>query len=628
MTTKEETAEAPEAPTFDALDLTTAVRSALDEIGYTHPTPVQLAAYGPAIEGKDIIVQARTGTGKTAAFAIPMVDRIISEEPGVQALVLAPTRELALQSSRELERIGKNRDLRTVAVYGGAAMGPQIDALEGGAQIVSGTPGRVLDHLRRGTLDPDKIKLLVLDEMDEMLSMGFAKELNAILELIPPRDKRQTMCFSATVDDSIKRHAERHMRDPEVISLSSDAVGAEQISHYVYMVTGKDRVGDLIQILENEDPESAIIFCNLRVETEQVASALQQAGFNADWLNGDLPQSEREKVMRRTREGKLRFLVATDVAARGIDISHLTHVINYSFPESTAVYVHRTGRTGRAGRTGCAISLVGPQELGRLYYLRLEYKIFPVERSLPSAGERRTRAEADRVALLDEAFPTARPADLTLARRLLTHPEAERIVGGLLQAFFGSQGDEETDEQAAAARRSREPRPVEEEEPEPRARERRSRGRDDDRGRRRGRDRDRDRSPEAEQSSDRDADRQERGGEERGGRRRSRRGDRDSDAPEASGDGDDREERDSGPPPALLYLAVGRKDGVRVGEVARLVRESCDLKRSEVGRIRLRDRYTHVEVPDDRLDDIVEQLKDETLHDKELAPERARSARS
>ncbi|HEX2679135.1 MAG TPA: DEAD/DEAH box helicase, partial [Polyangiales bacterium] len=417
----------PEAPAessgFASLNLSEEVRRALDEIGYTQPTPVQEATYPLAVDGKDIIVQARTGTGKTAAFGIPLVDKIVTTDPVVQALVLAPTRELALQSQREIARLGQHRRLQTVAVYGGAPMGKQIDDLRAGAQIVSGTPGRVLDHLKRGTLDASRMRVLILDEMDEMLSMGFAKELNAILELIPSREKRQTMCFSATVDGEVRRHAERHMNNPEVVSLSSDGAAASTISHSTYMVTGANRTGDLVRILEVEDPESAIIFCNMRSETERVAGALKQAGFNADWLNGDLPQKDRERIMQATRDGKLRYLVATDVAARGIDISHLTHVINYSFPESAAVYVHRTGRTGRAGRTGSAISLVSPDELGRLYYLRLEYKISPVERSLPTHGELKTQQEIDRITLLETAFVEPPAAnDLAVARRLLTHP--------------------------------------------------------------------------------------------------------------------------------------------------------------------------------------------------------------
>lgn len=611
MSTSETTEPIAERATFDSLPLSDEVRRALEDIGYVHPTSVQEATYEPAVEGKDIIVQARTGTGKTAAFAIPMCDRILTDEPAVQALVLAPTRELALQSARELDRIGKHKGIHTVPVYGGAPMGRQIQELEGGAQIVSGTPGRVLDHLKRGTLDPSRLRVLVLDEMDEMLSMGFARELNAILEMIPGPDKRQTMCFSATVDGDIRRTAERHMRDPLMVSLSSDAVGAEEITHYAYLVSGRDRIGDLIRILEIEDPESAIIFCNLRSETEKVASALQQAGFNADWLNGDLPQREREKVMSRTREGKLRYLVATDVAARGIDISHLTHVVNFSFPEATAVYVHRTGRTGRAGRTGCAISLVSPQELGRLYYLRLEYKIFPVERSLPTRGELRTRQEADRIALLEEAVAQGTSSeDRALARRLLTHPEAERIVGGLLHAFFGSKGGD-VDEQAAAARRARSTRSSDEEEVDSGEREearRTPRKRDPD-GERRSR---KERRP-RERRRDRDEERVQPREREPGTARES----------ERPGSLASPREVD-GRPAAILFLDLGRKDGVRVGEIARLLREVGELSRSEVGRIRVRDRHTFVDVPEDRIDALVERLQGEEVNDKVLSPERAK----
>jgi len=795
MTTSLSTATEPTpASGFADLHLSEPVLRALDEIGYSDPTPVQSATYPVAIAGRDVIVQARTGTGKTAAFGIPLVDRLVSPEPYVQALVLAPTRELAVQSQREIARIAQYKGLHTVAIYGGAPMGRQIEELHSGAQIVSGTPGRVLDHLRRGTLEPSRLKVLVLDEMDEMLSMGFAKELNAILELIPERGRRQTMCFSATVDGEVRRHAERHMQDPEMISLSSDAVAAEQISHQVYMVTGRDRVSDLVHVLEVEDPESAIVFCNMRSETERVATGLKQAGFNADWLNGDLPQRDRERIMASTREGRLRYLVATDVAARGIDISHLTHVINFTFPESAAVYVHRTGRTGRAGRTGSAVSLVGPEELGRLYYLRLEYKISPIERSLPTSGERKTRQEIDRIGLLESAVvapPSA--SDLAVARRLLTHPDGERILAGLLHTFFGTRQD--PDEEAAAARRSK-LRESGEVLPDTSADAGwRGEGRDRGRGRERDRDRparpgrprereaqersgpnnrerdtqERDRRrglrdatasvparpererPERERPEQRDRDRQDSARPERAGarlervrpesrdrqdgvraeqapaeasserprrerprwpgarpqdatsedatvppvtagrdaaeagavpdrseettpifaqaqqqadlgapdleptreleappprRREPRRARARSSAPPAPGNattpatdgallvGEPAEPDEENPGEAaahlegLLYLNLGKRDGVRVGEVARLLRDSCELSRSEIGRIRVRDRYTFVDVPEERLDTIISTLSGQVVHDKALAPERAKTAKT
>ncbi|HMI87947.1 MAG TPA: DEAD/DEAH box helicase, partial [Polyangiaceae bacterium] len=415
-------------PTFEILNLSKEMLEVLTSMGYTHPTPVQRAVFDPAVRGSDLVVQARTGTGKTAAFGLPIVETVVRRnQASVQVIVLCPTRELALQVSAELERLGRARNIKPVAIYGGAPMGRQIDALAAGAQVVVGTPGRVLDHLRRGTLDPTQIRMLVLDEADEMLSMGFERELSSILERLPK--SRQTLLFSATIPPDIERMARDRLREPEFITLSGDHVGALEVLHFVYL-SRADKLQALTRILEVENPESAIVFCNTKVETERVAEALERQGFTAAWLNGDLAQGEREQVMSSTREGRLRFLVATDVAARGIDISHLTHVINYDFPDSTERYVHRTGRTGRAGRTGTAISIITPKDIGNLYLLRLTYKIRPIEKQLPTAGELKTREEADLVQLLADAFLTvpAHPEDLALARRLFSHDSAEHIV--------------------------------------------------------------------------------------------------------------------------------------------------------------------------------------------------------
>jgi ATP-dependent RNA helicase DeaD len=449
-------------PTFDVLPLSAEVRRAIDEMGYRNPTPVQRAVFEAAAEGRSLVVQARTGTGKTAAFALPIVDRLVRPSvKGVQALALCPTRELALQVSREIEALGKYKGTKVVAIYGGAPMGKQVEALEAGAQIVAGTPGRVLDHLRHKTLDPAGIRVLVLDEADEMLSMGFARELNAILELLPK--SRQGLFFSATIPPDIERLANSQLKNPEFVTLSSDQVGALQISHFVYVMRQADKRDQLARIIEVEDPESAVVFCNTKDETERLAAALQDRGYDAEWLNGDLPQNDRERVMAKTREGKLRFLVATDVAARGIDISHLTHVINADFPESAEQYVHRTGRTGRAGRTGTAISIVGPKDIGALYILRLTYKIRPIEKRVPSATELKTRAEADVVTMFLEAFGkvTAHPDDLAIARRLLTHENSESIIAGLLRAHLGAReaSGEKPAQEAAEARRAKNPAP-------------------------------------------------------------------------------------------------------------------------------------------------------------------------
>jgi ATP-dependent RNA helicase DeaD len=453
---------APPAPTFDALPLSPDVREAIDALGYVNPTPVQLAVFEPATRGKSLVVQARTGTGKTAAFGLPIIDVLVRKnQANVQALILTPTRELALQVSRELEQLGKIRGTKIVAIYGGAPMGKQIEALEGGAQVVVGTPGRVLDHCRRGTLDTKNIRILVLDEADEMLSMGFAKELNAIIDHLPPGD-RQGLYFSATLPPDVERLANKHLKNPEYVTLSSDQVGALQLTHYVYLVRDSDKRQAILSIIEAEDPQSAVVFCNTKDETERVAELLKSRGYDADWLNGDLEQKERERVMSATREGKLRFLVATDVAARGIDISHLTHVINADFPESAEQYVHRTGRTGRAGRTGTAISVVGPKDVGHLYMLRLTYKIRPIERMLPTKGELKTRAEADIVTFLADAYAgrTADAMHLAVARRLFTHEQAESIVAGLLADHLGANAAPDPIQDAADARRAKNPPPA------------------------------------------------------------------------------------------------------------------------------------------------------------------------
>jgi ATP-dependent RNA helicase DeaD len=494
-------AETKPAPTFDALPLSADIRKAVDALGYTHPTPVQLAVFESASRGKSLVVQARTGTGKTAAFGLPIVDALVKKSTeGVQALILTPTRELALQVGREIETLGQFRGTKVVAIYGGAPMGRQITALEEGAQVVAGTPGRVLDHLRRGTLDPKNIRIFVLDEADEMLSMGFQKELNAIIEMLPK--ERQGLYFSATLPPDVERLANSHLKEPEWITLSSDQIGALELSHFVYLVREGDKRAALNRIIEVEDPQSAIIFCNTKQETEMLSESLKRAGYEADWLNGDLEQAARERVMAATREGKLRFLVATDVAARGIDISHLTHVINADFPESAEQYVHRTGRTGRAGRTGTAISIVGPKDVGHLYMLRLTYKIRPIERMLPTAGELRTRAEADMIAFLADAYATRTPdpQHLAVARRLLTDDRAEQVIAGLLADHLGASAAQD----AADARRAKNPPPVHEtremKADRPRREERSPRtlrdGEEPGEGRRergRGRDRDRDR---------------------------------------------------------------------------------------------------------------------------------------
>jgi ATP-dependent RNA helicase DeaD len=608
----------PLQTTFDAMNLSEPLRRALAEVGYQKPTAVQTAVFGPIANGRDVIVQSKTGSGKTAAFAIPVLDRLVQPEKRVQAMVLCPTRELALQVATEFARLGKHKATATTAIYGGASMSKQIDELQAGAQIVAGTPGRVLDHLRRGTLDVKGLRAIILDEADEMLSMGFAEELNAILEFIPPPGKRQALLFSATMPDSIQRLARRHLREPEFISLSTDNVAPTDITHCVYFVGNASRTTELARILEVEKPEGAIVFCNTKDETEKVSAELQRRGLDADYLNGDLEQASRERVLAALRSGKLQYLVATDVAARGIDISNLSHVINFGFPDSAEQYVHRTGRTGRAGRHGTAISLIGPKDIGNLYMLRLTYGIRPIERTLPSSAEEKTRREVERLNLLREAM-TSEPGDEAnaVAKRLLTHDDAERFVAFLVGEFFHMATRaavvQATAPAAAAVptpsapereKPAREPRPAREARP---ARE----GRDEARGRDR-------REPREARAAREQAESQARPAQPADEKPRR------VDVHHVEGGQPAAEYENAEEGMGEIRLAVGRRDGVRAGDIARLVRDKAGLQRRDMGRVFVRDRFTLVSVRDELLDQTLAALKDATLNDVPLAAERGR----
>ncbi len=339
----------------------------------------------------------------------------------------------------ELVRLGKFKQVQTAAVYGGASMEKQIAEMRF-ASVVAGTPGRVLDHLKRGNLKLKGLSVLILDEADEMLSMGFARELDEIMRFVPV--DRQTLLFSATIPEDIKRYAKRYMKEPEFLSLIEENVGADDVEHHYYMVSGVGRPRDLVQVIEYEEPDSAIIFTNTRKDSEIVANYLKRQGYNAEYLNGDLPQGERERIMKRTKDKDLRFLVATDIAARGIDISELSHVVNYILPESPEVYIHRTGRTGRAGNKGTAISLIGPREIGVYYYLKRIYNVALQEQSVPTQAEIELRREERRTeALIKEILDGVGPFDSGDAdmraqvMRVLEHDDAVEVVGALLHAF-------------------------------------------------------------------------------------------------------------------------------------------------------------------------------------------------
>ena len=421
---------------FVDMQLSEPLLRAITEKGYTNPTPVQAKAFGPVMAGRDLIVRSKTGTGKTAAFGLPLLEKISADDKQVRALILCPTRELAIQVAEELLQLAKYKGIKVAAIYGGASMKTQEDALEDGTQIIVGTPGRVFDHINRGNLKLEECTHAVLDEADEMLNQGFYEEVTRILDRLPKN--RQVLLFSATVPTDILNLIARYTTDAETLLLSGDVFTVEHIHHIRYDVSDAyPKPRNLIYILEMEAPSNAIIFCNTRDDTSLVTAVLNRNGFDAELLNGDLPQKERERVMGKVKRGEVAFMVATDIAARGIDISGLEYVINYSLPEDPAVYLHRVGRTGRIGNKGTAINLFSGRELATFTALEKKYGIKFDKREMPSPDvamqmwtERHVRE------IKDSASGSVFEGFLPLAGQLKLRPDADDNIAFLLKYFF------------------------------------------------------------------------------------------------------------------------------------------------------------------------------------------------
>lgn len=374
-------------PTVSIGDLPPRLKEAAARAGWTQLTPVQSRAMPYIMVGRPLMVQARTGSGKTGAFIMPIMELINKYEPKVQALVLVPTRELARQMVNEAVTLFGDSGLKVTAVYGGVGYKQQLDALREGTHLVVGTPGRILDHLLRKSMKLDDLKILVFDEADRMLSMGFYPDMRRLQDYLPR--SVYTCMFSATFPVTVRSLARQFMNEPEFLSLSHEQVHVAETTHQKVSVPSLEKDRILIRLIELENPDSAIIFCNTRQRVHYVAVVLQRFGYNAEELSGDLAQHDREKVMGKLRQGKLRFLVATDVAARGIDISDLSHVFQYEVPEDPEIYIHRAGRTGRAGAAGTAITLVGEfmeetliRRIGNQYNLTFEERPLPTEEEL------------------------------------------------------------------------------------------------------------------------------------------------------------------------------------------------------------------------------------------------------
>ena len=394
--------DTPATPGFEELGITGPVLKAIKDLGYETPSPIQAATIPTLLAGRDVVGMAQTGTGKTAAFALPVLERLDVSQKTPQALVLAPTRELALQVCEAFESYAsKMKGVHMLPVYGGQAYGVQLSALRRGVHVIVGTPGRIMDHLAKGTLDLSQLQYLVLDEADEMLKMGFAEDVEQILAQTPV--EKQVALFSATMPPQIRRLAQKYLRDPEEISIKSKTATGTNITQRYLVVSYAQKVDALTRILEVENFDGMIVFVRTKNETETLAEKLRARGYSAAAINGDVPQVQRERSVNQLKDGKLDILVATDVAARGLDVERISHVINFDIPTDTESYVHRIGRTGRAGRSGDAISFITPRERYLLKHIEKATRQVPTQMQLPSTEDVNTT----RLNRFDDAITTA-----------------------------------------------------------------------------------------------------------------------------------------------------------------------------------------------------------------------------
>ncbi len=430
---------------FEDLKLSKETMESISEIGFEEPTPIQISAIPLIMNGHDIMGQAQTGTGKTAAFGIPIVERCKGGKNPF-AIILEPTRELAVQVAQEINKIGKHKKISVLPVYGGSSLERQFKALKRGVDVVVGTPGRLIDHLNRKTLSLSDVQIVVLDEADEMLDMGFLEDMETILKETP--SERQTLLFSATIPQPIVNIAKRYMKNPQKLRVNTKEVIIPKIKQIFYEVREGDKINALSRLLDVEDPQLSIVFCHTKRDVDNVSTELDQMGYNAGALHGDFTQAKREEVMHKFKGGMLEILVATDVAARGLDIKDVTHVINYSIPQNPDSYVHRIGRTGRAGKSGIAITFVTPREYRHLHLIektamtKIDRKKLPSQEDVIKAREKTVFRDISQI-IEDGSYAGYVRAVKELSA---THP-AEDIAAAALYAAFGELQDKPAAEQ-------------------------------------------------------------------------------------------------------------------------------------------------------------------------------------
>ena len=598
LTSSEDTADAG----FSGLGLDSRLVGALAGLGYEEPTPIQREAIPPLLQGRDILAQAATGTGKTAAFALPLLHLVDTNAPArtrTRALILTPTRELAMQVAEAVHKYGKAMGIIALPIYGGSAMDTQIRALRRGVDVVVATPGRALDHIRRGTLVLDSVKIVVLDEADEMLDMGFAEDLEAILAATPT--ERQTALFSATVAPRIAQIARKHLRDPLTDRIDKAKVEPGQtakVRQVAYIVPRAHKMAALGRVLDIEQPTSAIIFCRTRTEVDELTETMNARGYRCEALHGGLSQDQRDRVMKKFRANKTDLLVATDVAARGLDIQHVSHVVNYDVPTSTEAYVHRIGRTGRAGREGVAISLAEPREHRMLRNIELATKSKIEIATVPTVADLRTRRlELTKASLREGILAGDLDAFRSIVEALADEFDVMDVAAAAVKQLELANGGS-ADEKEIPAVEPRRDRP-----------ERSERSGPPSRGDR----------PERTTTRFERADRPERA--ERSAP--SPRTDRPARAPES-----DRPARPARKPQwdvARLYVGAGRLARVRPGDLVGAIANELQLDASVVGAIQIQDKFSIVEVPDEIADDIIDALRNTTIKGKRVIVRRDRS---
>ncbi|MBY0491606.1 MAG: DEAD/DEAH box helicase [Gemmatimonadaceae bacterium] len=560
---------------FAALGIETRIAEALSALGYEEPTPVQRAAIPPLLDGRDVLAQAATGTGKTAAFSLPLLTRIANGQrsvDGPSVLILTPTRELAMQVAEAVHRYGKPLGIQALAVYGGASMELQVRALRRGVDVVIATPGRALDHIKRATLKLGTLKCVVLDEADEMLDMGFADELEAILNATPA--SRQTALFSATLPPRIASIAQKHLNKPVHVTVEREVVPegeAARVRQVAYIVSRAHKMAALARVLDIEQPTSAIVFCRTRTEVDELSETLTARGLRAESLHGGLSQDQRDRVMQKFRGRKVDLLIATDVAARGLDVKHVSHVVNFDVPADAETYVHRIGRTGRAGREGVAITLAEPREHRLLRNIERQTSQTIEIAQVPTVADLRAhRRELVKATLREAVLEGNLESWRGIVESLASEIDVMDLAAAAVKLVAANDGQEDQEIPAVTPRAPRE-------------------------------------FPAGERRPSRHEERFAARGE----------------APKGKPTGK-KPKRETAWKAATLWIGAGRKLNIRPGDLVGAIANEAGLDSSHIGAIQIADGYSTVEVPEAMADEVIAVLKNGKIKGKKVQIRRDR----